>query len=155
MVRQSGNQGVVVSRQAKMIVHKKKGSFILVNFATEYGHLSEAQLVFPKGKSPIGANYWNSLNGVFISRESKFDWKRVNPYKNYRTQPKRLRGKGTAFAWQIKFIILPIAREKTLYSEGFRTRERMTHFDGFQSFILEAQETNDNHVALSPTSGNN
>ena len=50
MVRKSGGQGLLISRHAKMIINKKKGSFILLNFATEYGHLSEAQLLFPKGK---------------------------------------------------------------------------------------------------------
>ena len=67
MVRQSGKQGKFMSRQFKMTENKKEGTFILVNFATGYGHLSESQFLFPKGKTPKGDNYWNSLNGVFIS----------------------------------------------------------------------------------------
>ena len=54
-----------------MITNKKKGTFILVNFATGLGHLSETQLLFPKGKVPIGDNYWNSFNGIFLSKKSK------------------------------------------------------------------------------------
>jgi hypothetical protein len=151
MVRKSGSQGLLISRHAKMIINKKKGSFILLNFATEYGHLSEAQLLFPKGKPPIGANYWNSLNGVFISRKSKLNWKRADPYRNYKIQTNRLRDEGSAFSWHIKFIITPVTGEKILFSEGFRTQEPITHFDGFQSFILETQETSDKPIALSPT----
>ena len=119
MVRQSGNQGTAISRQIKMIENKKEGSFILVNFATDYDHHSEAGLLFPKNNLPIGDNYWNSLNGVFISRESKFDWERVDPYRNYSTQSDLLRGKGTEFAWQIKFVISPITGEKIFFLARF------------------------------------
>jgi len=43
------------------------------------------------------------------------------------------------FAWQIKFIIFPIIEEKVFFTEGLRTREPATYFDGFQSFLLETK----------------
>ena len=70
-----------MSKNFKMIENNKKGSFILVNFATGYGHRSEAQLMFPKGEGPTEDNYWNSLNGIFFSRELKLNWIRTDPYK--------------------------------------------------------------------------
>ena len=138
---QSAGQGRAMSKNFKMIKNNKKGSFILVNFATGYGHRSEAQLMFPKGKGPKEDNYWNSLNGVFFSRESKLNWLRTDPYRNLNIQPDFSKG-GTRFGWQIKFIIFPIKKGKVLFTEGFRTKEPVTFFDGFQSFILESKDTN-------------
>ena len=126
-----------------MTENKKEGTFILVNFATGYGHLSESQFLFPKGKTPKGDNYWNSLNGVFISRDSQFDWKRTDPFINFAVEPDFYKEKGVEFVWQIKFIIFPILRGKIFFTEGFRTWEKKTYFDGFQSFLLESKHVSE------------
>ena len=128
-----------MSRQFKMIENNNDGSFILVNFATGYRHRSESQFLFPKGKTPEGDNYWNSLNGVFVLRDSQFFWKRTDPFRNFVVEPDLYNERGVEFVWQIKFIIFPIQRGKILFTEGFRTWERETYFDGFQSFLLETK----------------
>ena len=139
LVRQYANHGKLMSRQFKMIENNNDGSFILVNFATGYRHRSESQFLFPKGKTPEGDNYWNSLNGVFVLRDSQFVWKRTDPFRNFVVEPDIYKEKGVEFVWQIKFIIFPIQRGKILFTEGFRTWERETYFDGFQSFLLETK----------------
>ncbi len=136
---QSGDEGRAMSKNFKMIANKKQGTFILVNFATGHGHLSETQLLFPKGKVPIGDNYWNSFNGIFLSKKLKYVWKRHDPYSNCLIQQDLTREEENEFAWQIKFIIFPITGEKVFFTEGFRTREPATYFDGFQSFLLETK----------------
>ena len=132
-----------MSRQLKMIENNNDGSFILVNFATGYRHRSESQFLFPKGKIPEGDNYWNSLNGVFISRDSQFDWKRTDPVRNVAVEPDFFKEKGVEFVWQIKFIIFPIPKGMVYLTEGFRTWEKKTYFDGFQSFLLESKHVSE------------
>jgi hypothetical protein len=140
---QSGDEGRAMSKNFKMIANKKKGTFILINFATGHGHLSETQLLFPKGRVPVGDNYWNSFNGIFLSKKLKYFWKRHDPYSNFLIQQDLTREEGNEFAWQIKFIIFPITGEKVLFTEGFRTREPVTYFDGFQSFLLETKNSSE------------
>ncbi len=140
---QSGDEGRAMSKNFKMIANKKKGTFILINFATGHGHLSETQLLFPKGRVPVGDNYWNSFNGIFLSKKLKYFWKRHDPYSNFLIQQDLTREEENEFAWQIKFIIFPITGEKVLFTEGFRTREPVTYFDGFQSFLLETKNSSE------------
>ena len=54
-------------------------------------------------------------------------------------EPDLYNERGVEFVLQIKFIIFPIQRGKILFTEGFRTWERETYFDGFQSFLLETK----------------
>jgi len=142
LVRQYANHGKLMSRQFKTFENNKDGTFILVNFATGYGHRSEAQLMFHKGEGPTEDNYWNSLNGIFFSRESKLNWIRTDPYINFHVQPDFSIG-GANFGWQIKFIIFPISKGMVYLTEGFRTWEKKTYFDGFQSFLLESKHVSE------------
>ena len=142
LVRQYANHGKLMSRQFKTFENNKDGTFILVNFATGYGHRSEAQLMFHKGEGPTEDNYWNSLNGIFFSRESKLNWIRTDPYINLHVQPDFSIG-GANFGWQIKFIIFPISKGMVYLTEGFRTWEKETYFDGFQSFLLESKHVSE------------
>ena len=139
LVRQNANHGNLISRQFKITENNKEGTFILVNYATGYGHHSEAQFVVPGRKPPVGGNYWNSLNGVFVLRNSKFNWKRTDPFRNFAVEPDVYKEKGVEFVWQIKFMIFPIPKGKIHITEGFRTWEKKTYFDGFQSFLLESK----------------
>ncbi len=143
LVRQYANHGKLMSRQLKIIENNNDGSFILVNFATGYKHRSEAQFLFPKGKSPEGDNYWNSLNGVFVLRDSQLVWKRTDPFRNFAFEPDLLNERGVEFIWQIKFIIFPIPKGMVYLTEGFRTWEKKTYFDGFQSFLLESKHVSE------------
>jgi hypothetical protein len=143
LVRQYANHGKLMSRQFKMIEINKEGTFILVNFATGYEHQSEAQFVVPGRKPLVGGNYWNSLNGVFVLRNSKFNWKREGPFRNFAVEPDIYQEKGVEFVWQIKFMIFPVPKGKMYFSEGFRTWEKKTYFDGFQSFLLESKHVSE------------
>ena len=142
LVRQYANHGKLMSRQFKAFENNKDGTFILVNFATGYGHRSEAQFTFHKGEGPTEDNYWNSLNGIFFSRESKLNWIRTDPYISFQVQPDFSIG-GANFGWQIKFIIFPIPKGMVYLTEGFRTWEKKTYFDGFQSFLLESKHVSE------------
>ena len=143
LVRQYANHGNLISRQFKITENNKEGTFILVNYATGYGHHSEAQLVVPGRKPREGGNYWNSPNGVFVLRNSKFNWKRIDPFRNFGVEPDIYKEKGVEFVWQIKFIIFPIPKGKIYITEGFRTWEKKTYFDGFQSFLLESKHVSE------------
>ena len=113
----------------------------MVNFARGHQELSQFTLLHPENTvSPGGVIFLNIYYGVFVSRNSKLVWKRIDPYKNYLVQPDEFKKEGTEFIWEIIFSMYPVPKKKIKFLEGLRSPDPVGHFDGFQSFLLETQD---------------
>lgn len=137
VVRQSGERAKMFSRELKSAKNEKDGTFILANFARGYEEQSQAILLLPRGKVPPGLIVLNGFYGVFVSNESGLIWQRIDLYKNFLIQPDEFEKEGTEFIWEIRFMIYPVQKGEIIFTEGFRTQEPVSHFDGFQSFLLQ------------------
>ena len=139
----SEGEAILVSKESGSIEVSKEESYILTNFARGYKESSQAALLHPKNKNPPGVILLNIFYGVFVSKNSKLVWKRIDPYKNWFVQPNEFEKEGAGFVWEIIFTIYPVTKGALDFSTGLRSANSVSHFDGFHSFILEEQNTGD------------
>ena len=136
-VKQTGKRTKFYSKEMKVAINEKEGTFFLLNFAKEYDSGSEGALFFFKGNTPPGILPLNGFHGVFVATTSQLIWKRLDLYKNFLVQPDDYENKSVKYIWEIIFAIIPVPIGEVMFAEGFRTQKTLTYFDGWQLFLLQ------------------
>lgn len=135
----SDKEVILISKEVESFNVSNDNSYILTSFARGYQESSIAALLLQKNKSPPGIIFLNAYYGIFASQKSNLIWKRIDPYKNIYLQPNDAESEKIDFVWEMIFTIYPVPKGELGFLTGLRSSNSVSHYDGFQSFILEPQ----------------
>ena len=135
----SDKEAILISKEVESFNVSNDNSYILTSFARGYQESSIAALLPQKNKSPPRVIFLNAYYGIFASQKSNLIWKRIDPYKNIYLQPNDAESEKIDFVWEMIFTIYPVPKGELGFLTGLRSSNSVSHYDGFQSFILEPQ----------------
>ncbi len=106
----------------------KDKSFILYGYAEKYRQESRAGLLL-KLEQPVFS--LNQAFGVYQENNDDLVWKRIHPFFFFRDH-----NPVGHFEWHIIFMLFPLNAGLNEIQEALFLREKVSYFDGFQSYLL-------------------
>ena len=122
-------EDVIVGSSFKNHISSKDRSFLLYGYAGKYRQKSKAGLMV-KSKQP--AFSINQMFGIYEESRDGLIWKWIHPFIFLLPQVVN----EEYFKWQIIFMMFPLNAGLNEIQESIFLREDVSHFDGFQSYLL-------------------